>query len=121
MRKTGEPIGDHELLTQYVFGGEEPRNVPRPSDRDGLSALRGQSTLQEAARFVRKARWPHEGDSVRHVLVRDLREAGFIVDHTPNRRNPLHTSIRIEAQWNVDVAHAFDACFAFHDPQRGGE
>lgn len=110
MAATGDEIGDDEYVTQYVFN-DEPRNVPRPQDSDGLSALRGRHDVGQAAAFVRSKGLVYEGDDVRHAQVGELRAAGFVVEHTPTRRIAIHVSISRAAQWSHSDAMQFEQCF----------
>lgn len=109
------------MVTQYVFAGAPPRNTPRPSDHDGLSVLRGKVATLDAARFVRRPRFPLTGDGIRVAEVGALRRAGFAVTHTPTRFNPIHVSTSSGAQWNESLAVSFDACFGDVTDIYGGD
>ncbi len=54
-----------------------------------MSMLRGRLTAAEAAEAVLLAQGPSDRDRARYTVARRFTEAGFLVEHTPNRRNPL--------------------------------
>lgn len=120
-RRAVDLIRDEEMVTQYVFAGAQPRNTPRAIDHDGLSVLRGEVATLDAARFVRRPRFPLTGDGVRLAQVEALRRAGFVVTHTPTRFNPIHVSTSSGAQWNSALAVSFDACFSDVTDIYGGD
>lgn len=106
------PLHPDEQLTQYVFGGSDPYNAPRPTDTDGLSLLRGALSTREAARFVRRfIRKPQSGDGVRYAMVSDLRAAGFRVEATATRNIPIHVSVSAEEEWDTTTCEKFATCF----------
>lgn len=108
-------IADGEYVSQYVSresGKPEPRNRPRPKDQDSLSVILGQVGVATAYRFVRRYGSATPDDGVRFARVGQLRERGFSVSHTPNRRNPLHASVRYRDSWDVEVSVIFDSCFS---------
>jgi hypothetical protein len=124
-----DEIGDDEWVSQRVYiedGQPVVRNRPRPKDRGRLSAIRGKVTPADALRVVRSSfrKTPASAkDGVRHARVSDLRQAGFVVQHTPNRRNPDHVSIVYSSRWDRQVAEKLHRCFSeilWHD-EEGGE
>lgn len=114
-----DALADDEWVTQFVFYDASPQNWPRPRDKDGLSVLRGQLDVDEAAYYVRlQVHEPYEGDSVRHTTVGNLRAAGFEVLLTPSRRIPIHVSVSREAEWVENDRHRFDECFSDQLPRK---
>lgn len=120
-------IGDDEYVSQYgsrMTGKPDFRDRPRSTDRDALSGIVGQVTAAEARRLVRTAGPATDDDGVRDVLAGDLRQQGFVVTHTPTRRNKRHVSIRYPVgAWDDPVAGMFDERFGeprWHEEQEGG-
>lgn len=77
-----------------------------------MSLLLGRFTAEEAGNRVLKAALGNGRDSARYTTAHKLRAAGFIVEHTPNVKNPDHVSVSVavEILWDGE---AFDGCF--HD------
>jgi len=113
-----EQIGDEEPLTQYGRADSDEhcsdsrfRCIPRFEDGEqDVSLLRGQLSVEEAAWAVcRRAARP--GDLVRHTTAQALRNAGFLVSHTPTRRNKGHVSVEYQGKWTENMRKAFDLAF----------
>src|SRR5690348_9444649 len=83
-------IEDDETVTQRVVRGPgAPPEIdePRLQDRGKVSVIRGCKSPADAYHVVRKGGQPGSNDGARYAEVGDLREAGFVVTHTPNNRN----------------------------------
>jgi hypothetical protein len=105
---TARPIGDKEVLTHYGIGNEF-RTTPRWRIEESMSLLVGQLTGEEAAARILKGGPRGDGsDCARYTTAGRLRQAGFTVVHTPNRKNPDHVSVSCEGPWDDE---AFDGCF----------
>jgi hypothetical protein len=109
------PVSDDEHLTQYGCTTSDPvfRSHPRP-EVDGLdiSLIRGMLTVEAATMIVRRRGYVITGaDVVRHTTAGTLRDAGFVVEHTPNRKNPAHVSVRWPGDWTDEVSKDFADCF----------
>ena len=110
-----------EIVTQYDAvtraGGEVGafRKCPRPSDHDGLSAMVGRYTAEEASLLVRgRPSGTPEDDRVRYSTVARLHDQGFVVTHKPSRKNPNHilvTHSRHGVVWPKDLEETFRMCF----------
>jgi hypothetical protein len=110
MRET--PLERAAPLTQYGDTWDQGfRCRPRASDLDGVSVLLGRLTLAQAARYVRRDGRARRGDAVRYTEVGCLEDEGFVVVHTPTRRNPLHVSVQSPPGWDDDVCERFHRCF----------
>lgn len=113
-----EEIKDHEWLSQYgslvQLISDEPFKYCPAYGQDELSFIRGQVTLDEAARSVnRRKQHATVGDGVRYITAGSLRSAGFRVWHTPTVLNPDHVSVASldgKAVWTEDEVRAFKAC-----------
>lgn len=122
---TPEELADEEALAQYGReNSDEPcidprfRCVPRFEDGErDVSLLRGQMTIHEAAQAVCR-RPAKPGDVVRHTTAGALRSAGFLVSHTPTKRNKEHVSVEHQGKWTENMRKAFDLAF---DEARGLE
>ncbi|GAA0036539.1 hypothetical protein JCM18882A_23490 [Brevibacterium metallidurans] len=94
-------LQSEEYVTQLNDEDGRFRSAPQPHRENELSVFRGRSTLEEAlARRIRSVRPPFDADLldgrvVRFASVRDLRDAGFGVVHTPAKKikNDIHCSI----------------------------
>jgi hypothetical protein len=109
-------LGAEEVLSQYGYRGDDPpfRNRPREwSERSepGMSTIVGKLTPAEAMSFVRARQICIGHDGVRHTTVGKLRDAGFVVSHTPNPRNPGHVTVSRAEKWGEDTVRMFDSCF----------
>lgn len=114
---TCRELDDQEALTQYGVRGEEWRTAPRSNESD-VSLLLGTLTPEEAAKRVRKGRWPPaDDDGARHTTVGALRAQGFLVRYTHRPANRLHVSAEVpdDRIWDDDTRARFDNCFG--DPQ----
>jgi hypothetical protein len=117
-------IGDEEHVSQYgsrLTGQPNFWDHPRAQDTDGLSVILGRATPAEARRPVRTVGVPTSDDGVRYARVGDLRARGFVVTHTPNRRNRLHTSISCPGKWDNLAIDRFNECFGdpiWHEESR---
>ena len=115
-----EYIDDEEILTQRISRGPQgvpDIDAPRLKDRDAISLQRGHKTPREMFHTVRKAvpaDATYEDEGARYARASDLRAAGFLVAHTPNRRSQDHVSITYPGDWDEDVALLFRSCFAEH-------
>lgn len=111
--KAGQnPLQAEEILTQ--FGGADGfRTRPRPSDQRGLSLLKGQLSVEEAAFYVRvrSGRRPVFGDRVRYTTAGELRSKGFRVFGNPSRANPNHVRVETPGVWDHHRAEKFNKCF----------
>lgn len=112
-------IGDDEVLTQYGqqdVDTEAFHCAPRAVDRDGLSLIAGTLTVEEACQMVHRGRCvEHDKCGVRHTTAGRLRRAGFVLLHTPNKRNPNHVSVTHGVNWDDDAAASFNLCFGRAD------
>ena len=55
-----------------------------------------------------------EDDRVRYSTVGKLRDAGFIVTHKPNRKNPNHILVTHSSHgvdWPIELEETFSMCF----------
>ena len=55
---------------------------------------------------------------MRHCTAGALRNAGFVVTHTPSRMNPDHISVTLPdgaAQWDDGQANGLEMTFAIHE------
>jgi hypothetical protein len=75
-----------------------------------VSLLLGPMSPKEAASKVLRG-GDEEGVGVRRTTVGKLRQAGFVVAHTPNRRNRDHVSVSLERAWTDDDSNSFSSCF----------
>lgn len=94
---TVRDIGDDEILTQYGQEREDGRGFrgqPR-FDRDerDVSMIAGKLSVIEAIRLISSRSTLAPQDAVRHFSVGALREADYVVVHTPTKRNPDHVSV----------------------------
>lgn len=126
-RAEPDELGDDEWVSQRVYreGGElVVWDEPRPQDRGELSVIRGRVTPAEALRQVRRRSVrPTGDDGVRYALVSGLRGVGFVVEPKPTNRNPDHTSVRRQSEWDPDAADEFSRCFTpilWHDTDEEG-
>ncbi len=120
-----EELEDDELVTQRVARGLDAPpeyNQPKyPEEFPAVSVIRGALTPEEALRRVRKGMsTATRDDGVRRATVGTLRDAGFILTHTPTNRNPDHVSVTYPGDWERDVALLFKTCFATTE-WHGGE
>lgn len=112
-------ILDDEPLTQYGYMGVF-RNALRVDILEPeLSLLAGRLTGAEAGAIVRNdqtvIQFP-EGHGARHTTAGTLRAAGFMVFHSPSKKNPRHVSAQWPESWDDRVSEAFDECF---EPESG--
>ncbi|WP_210502798.1 hypothetical protein [Nocardioides xinjiangensis] len=108
-------LGDDEVVTQRIAkgaGSPPVINAPRPKDQGRVSVIRGRKSPSQAYHLVRKGGSCGPDDGARYAEVGALRDAGFIVTHTPNNRNPDHCSVAYPSDWSEDVALLFEMCFA---------
>jgi hypothetical protein len=118
-------VSDDEVLTQHGWTRSPFRSQPRIDRELGLSVLRGQVSLEEAAQYVLQGEQPTERQllksRIRRTTAKALRQAGFAVVHTPGRilasahctvawpdRNPLEAPL---VPWPAEVSERFDSCF----------
>lgn len=116
-------IADDEELTQYGRVTSAPANPDHPgiptfriapradADSDGLSLMLGHQTADEMVRAVRRFPKLTSDDRVRYVTAGRLRDAGFVVRHTPTRKNPGHVSVTKDGEWDTVTEVEFDVCF----------
>lgn len=94
---TVRDINDDETLTQYGKEREDNqgfRGQPRFSqDERDVSMIAGKRSVVEALSLVTGRNTVGSGDAVRHFNVGALREADYVVRHTPTQRNPDHVSV----------------------------
>lgn len=111
-------ISGGRVLAQRVCGSLEVQNGPRVKDRGRVSLILGLVTPEEAFRIVRKtAAAPTTDDGVRYTTAEQLRDAGFVVEHAPNNRNPDHVTVSYPGEWDSAVALLFSECSLA--PRRG--
>jgi hypothetical protein len=125
-----DPLPDETDLTQYGqrepvdSEGEEARFADLPTFRNrvrdfqnppevDISLIRGRIGEQDAGKivcrkYVRMARAIH---AVRYTTAGELRSKGFIVTHSPTKRNPDHVSVEWRGDWTDEVSATFDTCF----------
>lgn len=60
---------------------------------------------------VLMGRSPRPHDAVGHTTAGKLREAGFVVTHTPRRFNPGHATVGFPGDWADDVTELWHDCF----------
>lgn len=117
-----DELADEEVLSQFGCRKEtetiEPpfRKRPRPRDLEadppGLSLLRGRLTPLDAAQAVRGRKELVMGaDGVRHTTSGKLRDAGFVVIHTPKKAKLGHVTVSFPSDWGEDTDNMFDSCF----------
>lgn len=75
-----------------------------------MSLLRGRVTVGEAAWAVCR-RAAKQGDVVRYSTAGALRNADFLVTHTPTRRNKGHVSVEYQGKWTDNMRKAFEFAF----------
>ena len=122
-------IRDDECLTQYGEAipdesGYNFRNRLREHQGENeLSLIAGRLTPQEAAKVVTKVGNPQA--AARYTTAGELRTQGFIVRHSPTRKNARHVSVHPPqaggqpAAWDDDMTKRFDECFT--TPNGGDE
>jgi hypothetical protein len=75
--------------------------------------LLGQLTPTGAVACISKAALAVPGrDGVRHSTAGKLRTAGFTVESTPEKANPLHVSITVDKEWEEDEETSFEGCMS---------
>lgn len=109
------------MLTQYgrLTGQPHFRCALRSwNNETELSLLLGERTEAEACAL--NTQLPTGGATVRHVTAGRLREAGFVVVHSPSPGNDQHVSVYppkgqddqpLEWEESGRLAALFDACF----------
>lgn len=120
-------IEDGEVVSHYGtpgWPGWDPEDVPagthdgfrglprRDRDERGMSVQIGRLSPAEMVEVMMPWRSPRPHDAVRHASVRRLREAGFIVRHTPSRLQPNHATVEFPTDWTDDVTEAWHDCFS---------
>jgi hypothetical protein len=106
-------LGDSEFVAQYGAREADPpfRCCPRFPWEQDISLLRGQPSVREACRLVRRRDVADTEDGVRYAIVGTLRAAGFTVTHTPSAAIPGHVSVTWVDSWTAEQDTDFDACF----------
>ncbi|WP_370248825.1 hypothetical protein [Nocardioides sp.] len=105
------PIGDAEILTQYVPADAVAPARPVAEDQDAVSVLVGRLRVEAAAERIRSTGRPATGDRVRHAPAGVVRARGFTLTRTPTPRNPLHVSLTRGGGWDDAAAQLLDRCF----------
>lgn len=114
-----EPLDDGEWVSHYgrrQEGLPDFHDGPRPEqDKGELSLVRGKRDAQETAQMVMHWREPPFDDAlVRHAQVGRLRDADFLVEHTPSLKNREHVSISLPGKphtWPEKAKADLRACF----------
>jgi hypothetical protein len=108
-------LQDDEVVVQIGFvgvDGETFHNCPRAvRDDDALSVVLGLRSTADAVRaaFGREASPGYEVS--RSSTVGRLRAKGFVVTHSPSRKNPNHASVTDPLAWTAARQAAFASCF----------
>jgi hypothetical protein len=94
---TVRELGDDETLTQYGQvrpDGDNFRGQPRFAQGETeVSMIAGRRTVVDAVGLIASHRAIKPDDAVRYFTVGVLREADYVVSHTPTGRNPDHVSV----------------------------
>lgn len=108
-------IGDDEVLTQFgkVEGGLPAfHESPRAKDRNGLSMILGQVSVDIACKLVQPDGCvDHHQCRVRTTTAQTLRQAQLVVEHAPTKRNPSHVRVYPSVTWDDNISEAFHLCF----------
>ncbi|HEX6676526.1 MAG TPA: hypothetical protein VF486_16055 [Actinomycetes bacterium] len=106
---TGELRPDLEVT--QIGGRRRFRTAPRSQLGERTLSVIGGRLRPEDSVALAFGRLPTAQDCVRYASVVVLREAGFVVEWNPTRRNRLHCSIESPTGWDEDVRERFNACF----------
>jgi hypothetical protein len=116
---TPREIADEEWLSQCGQRKQQrpwnfqsaPRPGKEPPELD-VSMILGRLTPEEAELAAFGPRSSDRRRAVRHVKVRDLRAAGFRVEHTPRLGTPDHVSVFWDGEglWDVTVSASLNDC-----------